>query len=131
MFTISTDRARKLVRVRLTGMLSVDDVQRFYREEADAIRAMGCRPGEHDVLVDLSECPLQLQHIVAEFQKEANAPGRARRVAMVTGESLVRLQARRVFTRDGVALFGTVAEADGWLIADKMEAPRPLRARVA
>ena len=118
MFTISTEPHRQLVRIKVTGMLTLEQVADFYRAEHEAIRAMGCPLGQQIAIVDVSECPLQLQQIVEAFQKSMESPARAKRLAMVTGGSLSRMQARRILKRDNAALFETVAEAEAWLFAD-------------
>lgn len=117
MFTIATEPARKLVRLKISGLLSVADVEEFYRQQRAAIQAMGCRLGDHLVLADLCDCPLQFQEVVAAFQKEMRAPTGSRRLAMATGNSLARMQARRLAARDNAALFVTPAEAETWLFA--------------
>ena len=118
MFTISTELHRQLVLVKVTGMLTLEQVADFYRAEHEAIRGMGCPLGQQIAIVDVSECPLQLQQIVEAFQKSMESPARAKRLAMVTGGSLSRTQARRILKRDNAALFETVAEAEAWLFAD-------------
>ena len=121
MFTIETDSRRRLVIMKLTGMLTVDDVTDLYRREHDAIRAMGCPLGEQLVLVDVTECPLQLQDIVAAFQRSMDSHAKGKRVAMVTGSSLARMQVRRIMRRDASALFNSRAEALAWLLDESEE----------
>lgn len=115
MFTIQTDPRCRLIRITLCGMLTVADVKELYRQEHAAILAMGCPLGEQLVLVDLSECPLQLQDIVAAFQQAMNSSAKAKRLALVTGSSLARMQARRITSRADAALFETEDEALAWL----------------
>jgi hypothetical protein len=118
MFTIETQPEHKLVRVKLSGMLTLEEVEEFYRQEHDAILRMGCALGEQIVLVDMTECPIQMQQIVSAFQNTMDRPDRAWRLAMVTGGSLSRIQARRVAQREYVAMFDTTAEAEAWLFAE-------------
>ncbi len=118
MITIETQREHKLVRIKLSGMLTLEEVEEFYRQEHDAIRRMGCALGEQIVLVDMTECPIQMQQIVSAFQNTMDRPDRAWRLAMVTGGSLSRMQARRVAKREHVAMFDTTAEAEEWLFAE-------------
>jgi len=117
MFTIETQAEHKLVRIKLSGMLTLEEVEEFYRQEHDAIRRMGCALGEQIVLVDMTECPIQMQEIVSAFQDTMDRPDRAWRLAMVTGGSLSRIQARRIAKRDHVAMFDTAAQAEAWLVA--------------
>jgi hypothetical protein len=118
MFTITSEPARKLIRIKLAGMLTSDQVADLYRQEHRAIDAMGCRIGEHLCNVDLTECPLQLQDVVAAFQREIQARPQARRLAVFTGQALARMQARRILRRPDVAIFVTQQEARGWLFSE-------------
>jgi hypothetical protein len=117
MFTITTEPARKLVRIKVSGMLNVSDVAELYRQEHQAIKAMGCPLGEQVVIVDLTECPLQLQNIVSAFQESMTSNAKGRAVALVTGSSLARMQARRIMRREGSAMFETMADAEVWLFS--------------
>ena len=115
MFNITTEPKRWLVRLKFSGQLTLQDVGEFYRQEEAAIKAMGCPLGFHLVIIDATECPLQLQEIVTAFQGTMASPRRAKRVAVVTGASLARMQARRLLQRDEVAMFDTIADAEEWL----------------
>ena len=115
MFTIHTDTRRRLVMIKIAGMLTIDQVRELYRQEHDAIRAMGCPIGEHLVLVDLTACPLQLQDIDGAFKNGIEASTKAKRLAMVTGSSLARMQARRILRRSDAGMFETEAEALTWM----------------
>lgn len=119
MYKITTEPRRKLVRLKLAGMLTREQVARLYREEHLAILAMGCRPGDHLCIVDLTACPLQIQEVAQAFQSEIKSSGKARRLAMYVGEALGRMQARRIAReRDDVAIFERRDEAEAWLFAD-------------
>jgi hypothetical protein len=98
-------------------MLTSDQVVELYRQEHRAIDAMGCRIGDHLCIVDLTECPLQLQDVVAAFQREIQARPQARRLAVFTGQALARMQARRILRRPDVAIFETESEARNWLFS--------------
>lgn len=130
MFSIKTDAPRKLVRITISGMVTVEEVQQFRQQERAAVTAMGCRLGDHLALADLTGCGLQLQQVVAAFQQVIEARGQARRLALVTGDSVVRMQARRVINRPDAALFETIAEAEAWLFRpiDEESAPTARRA---
>ena len=59
-----------------------------------------------------------MQQIVTAFQDTMDRPDNAWRLAVVTGGSLSRIQARRVAKRDNVAMFDTIAQAEAWLFAE-------------
>lgn len=125
MFTITTDPRRKLVRLSLQAMITREQVKDLYQQEHEAIEAMGCRLGEHLCIVDLTACPLQIQDVTRAFESEIKSTGKARRLAMYTGEALARMQARRIArARDDVAIFETRAEAEAWLFAGEPGASR-------
>ena len=117
MFSITTDPHRKLVRVTITGMLTTDDVRELYRQERQAVLGMACRLGDHLALADLTGCALQLQDVAAAFQREMHSIARARRLALVVGGSVVKMQVRRILRRADAALFATVDGAEQWLFA--------------
>ena len=119
MYSVIADPQRKLVVLKITGMMTEDDVDRFYLDEYAAIRGMGCRPGEHYALVDLTECDLQLQDVASAFEKRIGSNGKARRLAMFTGRSAARMQARRILKRSDAGLFATREEAEAWLFTEE------------
>jgi hypothetical protein len=121
MFEITTDPRRHLVRIKLSGMMSVDDVAELYRQEHVAIRAMRCPVGQHVLLIDSTQNELQTQDVIAAFKGELSRPTRARRIAVVTGQSLSRMQARRLLTDQPGMIFATEAEAEAWLFSEKVD----------
>jgi hypothetical protein len=119
MYEITTEPLRKLVRLKLTGMLTPEQVSQLYREEHRAIKAMGCQLGHHLCIVDLTSCPLQVQDVARAFQSEIGSAAKARRLALYTGDALGRMQARRIAReRDDVAIFELQAEAEAWLFSE-------------
>jgi hypothetical protein len=116
MYQITTDPPRKLVRLKLLGMLTREQVTQLYQEEHRLIQEMGCRLGEHLCIVDLTDCPLQVQEVAQAFKSEVGSPAKARRLAMYTGNALGRMQARRIAReRADVAIFNGREEAEAWL----------------
>jgi hypothetical protein len=121
MFEITTDPQRHLVRIKLSGMMSVEDVSELYRQEHAAIRAMGCPVGQHLLLIDSTQNGLQTQSVIDAFKGQISRPTRARRIAVVTGQSLSRMQARRLLTDQPGMIFATETEAEAWLFAEQIE----------
>lgn len=120
MFEIKTEPGRRLVRLKLSGMLSEADVTELYRQEHAAILAMGCRLGEHLLLIDSTDNLLQTQSVIEAFKHQMAKPSRAKRIAVVTGQSLSRMQARRLLTEQPGRTFETMAEAEAWLLTEPM-----------
>jgi len=118
MYAISTDPKRRLVTIKIIGLVTAHEVADLYRDEYAAIAQMGCQLGEHYALVDLTECTLQLQDVVAAFQKQMHSPGKAKRLALFTGNSVARMQVRRITQRDHAQLFASRGEAEAWLFDD-------------
>ena len=122
-YSITTVPHRKLVVMKIVGMLTREQVEQLYREEHAAIAAMGCRLGEQICLVDLTDCKLQVQDVAAAFkEKQGDARIMARRLALYTGSSLARMQARRITDRANAELFETREQAEAWLFADEARA---------
>jgi hypothetical protein len=120
MYEITTEPHRKLVRLKLTGMLTPEQVAQLYKEEHEAIEKMGCRLGEHLCIVDLTSCPLQGQAVSEAFKLEIGSSAKARRLALYIGSALGRMQARRIAReRDDVGLFELQEEAEAWLFQDE------------
>lgn len=115
-FSIRSEPACRLVRIKIDGMLTLADVTDLYHQEHAAVLAMGCKLGEHLALVDLTGCALQLQDVVAAFRTQIRSVAQARKLALVTGASAVRMQARRILDRREAALFETIADAENWLL---------------
>lgn len=116
MYSIAIDAGRKLVRAKLAGFLSAEEAQAFARDEQAAIRDAGWASGEYLVLVDTSECTLQLQEVVAHLKAlVTTSEFRARRVALVNGQSSFRMQGRRILDRENAVICETTEEAEAWL----------------
>lgn len=118
MITVTTDPARKLVRARMSGMLTVAEVGIFEREEQAAVRAMGLGSNEYDLLVETEGNLIQTQDVMAAFGKMMlNVPLKARRIATVRDGVLTRMQSKRIAKlRDGTSeVFDSLAEAEAWL----------------
>lgn len=78
---------------------------------------MGCGSGEFLLLVETEGATTQSQEVVAAFMDIiANSPLKARRIAVVRGSSLTRIQTQRMLMiRDDAALFAELSEAEAWL----------------
>lgn len=119
MITVTTEPARKLVRARMVGLLTVEEVHAFSREEQAAVKAMGLGSGEFLLLVETGGHAVQTQEVMAAFRDlMLHSPLKAKRIATVRAGALSRLQQRRVNeTRADTEVFGTVEEAEAWLFA--------------
>ncbi|CAN5118529.1 hypothetical protein BH10PSE12_BH10PSE12_11230 [soil metagenome] len=118
MHTITTDPERLLVLANLSGFMTRNEVAMFMVSEQAAAASLSARSGQHLLLVDASDCALQSQEVVAAFQHAVtHCALKARRIAVVTGPTLSRLQARRVLDREDAMAFNDMQEAQDWLFS--------------
>lgn len=120
--TIHVDHARKLVDVRVSGLVTAENAGPMSEEVYAAIRSLGAGPGEHLTLYDVSKlsvAPAQTIELVkALFLRPDVRPLWAKKVAIVTGSALGRMQMQRVReVRDDITLFPDRDAAIEWLLA--------------
>jgi hypothetical protein len=125
MLTIETDTSRALVRATLEGFLEVEEVAAFFRQEQELVRSLGYRSGDYVLLFDARKAVIQSQDVVGAFMTQMLAvPLKARRVAVVGGASLARMQAQRVAqVRQDAATFSSIEDAEAWLFAPMPNQP--------
>lgn len=120
MISITTEPARKLVRVHMSGFLQVPDVAHFSHEKEKAVQAMGLKSGEFLLLVETSECVVQSKEVIAAFQDlVVQSAYKSLRLAIVRQGSMGRMQTNRIIRiREDAAMFETRADAEAWLFAE-------------
>ena len=118
-FTIELDPSHDLVRIRLSGFFSVDDVGRFEAELLLAHRRLGCgRKGGPLTIADISGMAIQSQDVVARWSAFlANPAHRSRRLAFLVGSTLARMQLQRTIGGRDAMVFTAADEAERWLFA--------------
>lgn len=117
-FSIDVDPRRDLVRITLAGYFRPADVERFLAARDQAHRALTCAPNAHVTLADVREMAIQSQDAVAAFGSLLADPRhRSRRLAFVFASSLARNQLMRAAEGRGARLFGTIKDAEAWLLA--------------
>ena len=117
MFDIVVEPEHKLIRANLHGFFDPATVAQFGRAVQMASAGMGCRSGEHLLLVDTTGCTLQAQEVVGAFQALiTDSPLKSKRIAIVTGGSLSRMQVRRILVRDQALMFDDADDAEYWVI---------------
>lgn len=123
MFDITTDPAHKLIRATLRGFFNPATVAQFGQAVQMASAGMGCRSGEHLLLADTTQCTLQSQDVVGAFQSLiTDAPLKSKRIAIITGGSLSRMQVRRILVRDQAMMFDNAADAEHWVLTGELGA---------
>lgn len=116
-FKFMTDARRSLIELEMSGFFAVEAVPSIAAGMADALKQLYCRPNQHLTLVDVTECQIQSQEIVMQFQKLVTNPAfRSRRLAFVTGSSIIKMQLRRIINDDSYArVFAERSAALEWL----------------
>jgi hypothetical protein len=118
MYTFELDRTRGLLRIALSGFWSTETVRDFTADQQAAVAALGCARGAHLVLTDLSDFKIQTQEVVKLCKEFIDgARNSSRRLALVGGDGLARIQSKRVLGRDDMRMFDTVREAEQWLFS--------------
>lgn len=110
MYSINVDPDRNLLRIKLNGFWDRETFQRFKQEAREAALTLPCEPGDHFVIADASNAAIQSQEI-AELLS-AYMTGKAFKFAFVTGNAVIRMQARRLFKESNVIIAGSVEEAE-------------------
>lgn len=134
-FRIDVEQKNALVALRLIGFWKTADVAEFGKAQQTAVHDLGCAPGTHLVLADLSDFKLQSQEVVDAFTTLiATASIKARRLALVLGAGLAWMQAKRMVVRDKIAGFTDAKAARRWLLTGDVALEEPidmLLARIA
>lgn len=130
-FSFKTDRVRGLVRITMSGLYTLADVEAFLRAREKAHAALGCGPNQHLTLNDLRGMKIQSQEIVAAFRDMlADPEHRSRRLAFVAGPTLARSQLMRALQSRDARCFEDIATAEAWLLAEELDLA-PYRADAA
>lgn len=81
---------------------------------------MGCGDGGFLLLIDTGDTVIQSQETVAAFMRiVAHSPLKAKRIAVVRGDPLTRMQTQRILViRDDAAIFRSLGEAEAWELGD-------------
>jgi hypothetical protein len=119
---VTVDRARKLVEVRMSGVVGPESAAWIGEEFRSAVRSLGDDVGDHLSLYDFSDVPVvplaTLEQLRATLTNPAVRKLWARKLAIVTSTALGRLQAQRVReVRPDIGLFDTREQALEWLLA--------------
>jgi hypothetical protein len=125
-FSIEADKDHGMVRIRMDGFFTPEDIRRFLAARREAHAALGCAPNAHLTLNDIRGLTGQPQTTVDEFQKVLDDPAtRSRRLAFIVGPTLVRGQLLRALAgRDDARCFDSPAAAEEWLLSGDADAAR-------
>ena len=107
-------------------MLSVEEVDRYIAELKRAF--VDHRLREWSFLLDITECPIQHQDMLAAMVPHMATMPKAKAIGIVTGSSLARMQVRRLFKQPYARVTASVADARAWVltgIEPPVDAARP------
>ena len=130
-FSVTADPAGDLIRIRMAGFFTPENIAAFEEERSRAHALLRCGPNRHLTLNDVRELSIQPQDAVAAFQQMLADPAyRSRRLAFIVAPTLARGQLERALAgRPNTRLFEDAAEAEAWLLSpDVVESAPPLRA---
>lgn len=119
-FTIDVEPEHDLVRIRMSGFFTSEDINAFLAARASAHAGLTCGPNQHLTLNDLRGMKIQAQDSVETFRTMLADPAyRSRRLAFVMGKTLARTQLNRALDRRYARCFEDVPTAEAWLFADR------------
>ena len=115
-FQVETDPANDLLMVTLLGFLEPTDVKLLHHGIRQALGSLRCAPGRHVAMWDIRSCKIQSQEVVGMFRSMSDERGvAARRIAMVVGGSLMRMQLPRILIDRDLRSFDDIEPAIAWL----------------
>ena len=118
MHAIHYDTAANVMRFRMAGFWTVEDVQRFAADLLVTVGRIPERQRNFDVLSDTTDFPVQSQEVsdaLARIMNVADQMNPTGRKAIVVGSMMNKLQAQRAMDHPNVRVFLSQAEADKWL----------------
>lgn len=119
--SIQVDLDRKLVDLRIGGLITPEDAAWIGEELRAAIRALGDDVGKHFTLYDGSGVPVVPQETVELIKSTLDNPTVrqlwARKIAFVVSTALAKLQAQRLReVRPDIGIFEDRDAAIAWLM---------------
>lgn len=125
MYKITVDRGHALVKIEMRAMLDVADSARLVSELIAQITE--ARLESYALILDISQCPVQSQEMIAAMGQHLTLMKRVRAIAIVTGTMLARLQVRRIFSQPFTRFTSTYDEALRWVLSGaEPGAPSPV-----
>jgi hypothetical protein len=129
MFEVKTNHSKRLIHLRMSGVLAIDEAHACAAAKEAAVESLG-PPYVHSTLVDIRGLRLQPQEIFAIFTNfVTTTKHKSRKIAIVAGEGTARMQFRRVAERAplraDMRIFTGADEARAWL---EDGAEKPLQA---
>jgi hypothetical protein len=115
MYRIEVDAANGVVEATLGGLMSTQEVAAYIGELRSTIAS--CRLDSYAMVIDVSDCPIQLQEMIKSMGAHMATMPKARALAIVTGSSLARMQIKRLFTQPYARIVSTIEEGRAWVLS--------------
>ena len=117
-FHFDVDPSRDLVRIRMSGFFTPEDIETFLHARAVAHAQLRCGPNQHLTINDIRDMKIQSQEVVDMFRDMLAAPEyRSRRLAFVVSPTLARTQLARTIAGRTAQCFEDFWSAESWLFA--------------
>ena len=115
-YHIDVEPKRDLVRIRMAGFFTHEDIQSFLEARRAAHAQLCCKPNQHLTINDLRDMKIQSQEIVDAFRAMLADPEyRSRRLAFVVSPTLARTQLVRAIDGRQARCFEDSWAAEAWL----------------
>lgn len=117
-YSVRIEPENNLLVATLFGFFSVEDMTSFRNDLLSGIEGLKCRPGQHLALHDIRDCKIQSQEVVNALRAMSDEKHVvARRLAVVAGDSLMRMQLNRILVGRDSRVFKDLVSARHWLLA--------------
>jgi hypothetical protein len=114
-YNLHADRAPDCIVATLSGFFSLSQVAAYAHDSEQLIRDISIRRGRYRMVIDIRNCAIQSQDVIAAFGAHVAGVPRAHRLAVVVRSAIVRGQIRRIIGRPEIAIFEDLAEAVNWI----------------
>ncbi|RYD89429.1 MAG: hypothetical protein EOP61_31660 [Sphingomonadales bacterium] len=122
-FSIEADPSRDLIRIRMAGFFTKEDIDAFLAARGAEHAKLRCGPNQHLTLNDLRDMKIQSQEMVDAFREVLADPlYRSRRLAFIVSPTLARSQLMRALDRRYARCFEDIWTAEAWLELGEAEA---------
>jgi hypothetical protein len=121
-FAFDVDASRDLVRIKMSGFFTLEDIDAFLAARRKAHAMLTCGPNEHLTLNDLRGMKIQSREAVDSFQQMLADPAfRSRRLAFVVALTLAQSQLYRALDGRDACCFEDPSAAEAWLLSGAEE----------
>lgn len=116
-YAIDVDPTRDLVRIKMSGFFTPEQLTAFLTARAVAHRQLTCKRNHHVTINDVRDMKIQSQDMVSAFRDLLAAPDyRSRKLAFVVGPTLARSQLLRALDARQARCFDNSAQAEAWVL---------------